>query len=267
MLDKRKNFLSEILENDEKLKKDDGFDFDTSEMDDLNQKEIIDDFSSNEIKTFTNFFKHEFKLLFSKFEGVIAKLRYKKGPKNKLSTMDSFFLLLVYLKTYPSFATLARNFSVSASSLQRIIEKLIIGLKDKFVEEFICFLSKESQLNKSIGFKNFPDVAMVLDCTIQEIPRFAGGFSEVKTFYSEKHKKYCVKKEIGHLPNGIACFVSKFWPGSKHDFSIFISNVEFYKTILKKEGNLCGFWSIMADKGYEGANNYIPSVLPKKGLI
>jgi hypothetical protein len=97
--------------------------------------------------------------------------------------------------------------------------------------KYIIFIDRETQIVSSprIGFEEFPDVAIVLDCSVQEIPMYAGSFSDVKIFYSNKHKKYCVKKEYAHLPNGKVCFVSNFFPGSKHDFSVFLANLEIYK--------------------------------------
>ena len=142
---------------------------------------------------------------------------------------------------------------------------MISALSPKLNEKFIRRVRKELQVIQEIQFDEFPEVALVLDCSVQEIPRYMGTFNDMKVFYSNKHKKYCVKKEYGHLPNGQVCFISKFYPGSKHDFHVFLDNKEIYKTFLLKHDSVSDFWKLMADKGYEGAGDHIPCILPKRG--
>lgn len=68
------------------------------------------------------------------------------------------------------------------------------------------------------------------------------------------------------MPNGLVCFVSRFVYGSMHDFNLFKTNLNnYYKPFLQKESAPDQYWSIMADKGYQGAAEFIPSVLPTKG--
>ena len=171
----------------------------------------------------------------------------------------------MHLKTYSSYATLGKAFKLSGQTIQKLKEKMIIGLSFKFKINFINFIKKEEQIKLGINLIEYPQVGIILDCTVQEVPRYGSQFTDSKIFFSEKHKIYCVKKEMAHLPDGRACFVSNFYPGSKHDFFIFLNNVKTYKEFLKKDSDEKECWSIMADKGYEGANKYISSVLPKKG--
>jgi hypothetical protein len=70
---------------------------------------------------------------------------------------------------------------------------------------------------------------------------------------------------MAHLQNGMVSFVGKFIPGSKHDRVCFltmliITNLYYVNTKLNE------YWSIMAEKGYEGANHHIFSILPTKGI-
>ena len=203
--------------------------------------------------------------LFLIFDKEITLLKTSRGPKPKLASLDWFFLLLVHLKTYSCYTTLGKAFKLSGATVQKIIEKIILGLEKKFKETFIKFLKKDDQINLGLKLVDYPQVALILDCTVQEVPRYGAQFNDSKIFYSEKHKIYCVKKEIGHLPDGSACFVSNYYPGSKHDFHIFLKNVAHYKELLKKDEKENEYWHIMADKGYEGAKSYMPAILPKKG--
>lgn len=264
-MDRQNAYLQKLKEMDDELNNNHEIHLDSSVPEELIENPITSGIPVELFKTATNFTRDEFEVLFSYFDVEIAKLTNSRGPKTKLSGMDRFFLLITYLKSYPSFTRLALDFGFSASYIQKVIETMILNLSKKFSDLFIIFLSKEQQIIDGIVFPEFPEVAIVLDCSVQEVPRFAGGFSELKVFYSNKHKKYCVKKEFAHMPDGRVCFVSKYYPGSKHDFALFRLNVEVYKSILQKPNLPNTYWKIMADKGYEGANQYIPSILPKKG--
>ncbi|KAM0679029.1 hypothetical protein BDAP_000408 [Binucleata daphniae] len=66
------------------------------------------------------------------------------------------------------------------------------------------------------------------------------------------------------MPNGMVCYVSNYYPGSKHDFSIFLNSLVMYKKLIRKKNDIRAYYHIMADKGYEEASHYLPSILPKK---
>lgn len=265
-MDPARNFLERVKDNDRELEiMGETFLLETSTSDHLDRNPIIDNYTSNEVKAFTNFTKEEVLDLFGHVSDEFAQLVTSKGPRFKLTSVDSFFLLLTYLKTYPTYSTLGKAFRISSATVQKHIEKMITNLSTKLAKEFIKFVRKEEQERQGIRLPDFPNVAILLDCTVQEVPRYGRNFTDSKVFYSEKHKIYCVKKEIAHLPDGRACFVSPFHVGSKHDFSVFLEDITIYKKNLKKESNETEFWSIMADKGYEGANSHIPAILPKKG--
>lgn len=265
-MDPSRNFLEQIRETDQELMGGENIFMDSSVPDLTKRNEIFDNYTPNEIKDFTNLTKDELLEIYYQVELEISKLRTNRGPKSKLTGLDSFFLMLVYLKTYPSYKRLGKAFNISGATAQKIIEKLITSLSGKFKQLFIKEIKKNDQLKMDVKFDDFPSVALVVDCSVQEIPRFVGGFLDVKIFYSEKHKIYCAKKELAHLPNGMVCFVSKWYPGAKHDFAVFQDNIEVYKSFLKKEDvDNNEYWSIMVDKGYEGINHYLPGIIPKKG--
>jgi hypothetical protein len=65
----------------------------------------------------------------------------------------------------------------------------------------------------------------------------------------------CEKREYVHMINCIVSYISDWFPGSKHEFSIFLERKDFYQTLLHKTDDSGQIWSILADKGYEGMKN------------
>jgi hypothetical protein len=77
----------------------------------------------------------------------------------------------------------------------------------------------------------------------------------------------------GCLISGVVAFMSKAYPASKHDFSIFLENAGTYKEFLKKQPGEESTpdpvsrqvrWAMMADKGYVGAQTHLRAIIPKK---
>jgi hypothetical protein len=46
---------------------------------------------------------------------------------------------------------------------------MISGLSRKFSAAFIKFMPREEQMRNNIRFSEFPDVALILDCMVQEV--------------------------------------------------------------------------------------------------
>ncbi|KAM0679028.1 hypothetical protein BDAP_000407 [Binucleata daphniae] len=153
-----------------------------SEPDDFEEHVILSQINDTKLKTATYYTRNMFRYLFSVFENDIAKLQNTKGPRQKLSGQDKFFLFLTYLKSYLSFDFLAVTFGLSATYLQKLFEKMIRTLALTASAKFIVKCKKEEQIAKNIGFENYPEVALVLDCSVQEIPRYAGSFNDAKIF-------------------------------------------------------------------------------------
>jgi hypothetical protein len=71
--------------------------------------------------------------------------------------------------------------------------------------------------------------------------------------------------------------ITKHYPGSVSDFTIFTQNVDKYKALLKKDSSeltlpdhgvlksrFPEMWGLLADKGYQGADALIRAYVPKK---
>lgn len=264
-MDPTKQFIENISQRDDELNQLD-FNLINSSMGDFEANNLVfDELNTSEIKVMTNFSKDSVLELFANVDAEIAASKPVKGPKCKLTDLDIFLLLLTYLKTYPSYSTIAKPFKITATTAQKVLERTICAVTHKLMDTFVKFIKREEQCRLGITCADYKDVALILDCTVQEIPRYSGSFSDAKKFYSQKHGIYCAKKEIGHLPNGLVCFVGLWQYGSKHDFSLFKENLPIYREYLKKEENREEFWKVMVDKGYDGIDRYLPSVMPKKG--
>lgn len=246
------------------------------ELDDLPSLELLTDdlfeedkdvnvisYSDDELMILTNFDGEQIDTIFFILAEEFAKMRSNRGRKAALSDKDMLLLLLVFLKGYQSYNKLAIDFKISVVAVKNNISKMIVKFHEILTATFIKSINKQKQDENGLKLIDFPDVGLILDCSVQEISRFAGSFRDSKIFFSKKHGIYCVKREFGHLLNGVVCCVSSYYPGSKHDFSIFVERCSVYKEILK--GDNGKEYSILADKGYEGANKYLTAITPIKG--
>ncbi|PWA02209.1 hypothetical protein BB558_001657 [Smittium angustum] len=95
--------------------------------------------------------------------------------------------------------------------------------------------------------------------------------SETQRFFSQENtKKYFVKREFAHLPDGRVAFMSPIRYGPVHDFHIFLSRRKIYGQFLMKSphelsSNESQHWPIIADMRYIGINGYLPDIIPTKG--
>ena len=117
--------------------------------------------------------------------------------------------------------------------------------------------------------ETFPEVGLLVDCTVQRINMPTGLHADVKGFYSSKNGCYCVKVENAHHADGSVAFFSLSFNGARHDFSIFVELHMTYKDFSLKDISEQGtpdhqtHWALMADKGYQGANRYLRTMIPQ----
>jgi DDE superfamily endonuclease len=132
-----------------------------------------------------------------------------------------------------------------------------------------------------ISCQQFPQVALIVDCSFQISNRAGASFEERKLYFSGKHHQYGIKRELAHMPNGkirhfilgMVAFVSEPHPGAKHDFSVFQESIAKYQEFLEKRPGEEHIedpdqgqdrWALLADKGYVGAGAYVRALIPKK---
>ena len=103
---------------------------------------------------------------------------------------------------------------------------------------------------------------------------------ESKPHFSGKHHLYGYKMELSIRVNGLAALCSKHYPGAVHDIQIFQDRIATHKKRLLKhdddkdiaESDLGSaeyptYWAILADKGYEGADEMTRAITPYKKPI
>jgi len=141
-----------------------------------------------------------------------------RGRKKKLGHADSFMLVLIMLKHFDNWDRIAQLFNVNASVAQktfrRVLNVVLPSLKENY---YVAF--RDSKYNES--FKSFPEAFLAIDCTFQTCQKPKIPYKAASVWFSGKHGAYGIKKETGHLSNGICVFTSRQFPGSKHDFSIY----------------------------------------------
>jgi hypothetical protein len=231
--------------------------------------------SPQDFRCLFRFTPAEFDHLFSLVELDILASRSRRGRPAALSPKDSFLALLYHLAQYRTMAHDAVLFGVAQNTLLVTIERVLVAVARPLHRRFVVPMSKGEQVARGMEFEAFPEVALVVDCSVFRIQKpLHDGFASAKRFFSGKHGIYCVKHEFAHAPNGQVMFVSKTHPGAVHDFTVFLSMKDQYRSFLQKlpsEATIpdrvdAASWALMADKGYTGAQEHLRAVIPERSL-
>lgn len=124
-----------------------------------------------------------------------------RGRKTPYSPLQRLIILLTFLKNYPSYSFIGSIFNAKANSIETVIRKTAITIRQSLMDHFVRPMSKRDQVQVGI-LSEVPEVALIVDCSVQQCFRPTGAFAEAKSNYSGKHEMYCWKREFGHLPNG-----------------------------------------------------------------
>ena len=226
----------------------------------------------NSVVNATGFTIAEFWEIFAVVQENLRATFPVRGRAPHFNTEDTFYILLQYLRAGMKPAQLAVTHKVSPSIMQATLERGLSGTRDALVAEFITPISKGEQAKRGISSPNFPEVALIIDCSVQECERPAGHFGgEQKRFFSGKHHFHCYKREYAHLPNGMVAFVSEVFPGAMHDMTVCRTMQEKYAQFLAKKPDEIDLkdpdvgatsWAILADKGYAGLEQGLRAILP-----
>jgi len=224
---------------------------------------ILKDLNREEIMSLCGFSLVQLLYLWGIVHPTFHNCRKSEAPR-KISMYDSFLVFLIFLKNYDNMERLALMMKVKPNTLCNLLHWVANLIELPLVNEFIMKKRISWVKQKEIClFNHHPHVKLVVDCTFQQSFRPRG---------SGKHGDYGLKIETGHRPDGICVFVSTHHPGSVHDLNIFEKNVAEYQKYLQKTPEELKImndqettWSLMADKGYQGAQNFVRVVLPTKG--
>ena len=131
--------------------------------------------------------------------------------------------------------------------------------------------------NKGKQFKHHPHALYATDVTFQQTNRPSGNHQESKRYFSGKNRLYGYKVEVSVLPNGLALVFSLHRHGSVSDLTMFREGFDWHENASeKKPGDMVVSdhgplqtqfpmkWAILTDKGYQGANDTLRVLFPKK---
>ena len=208
----------------------------------------------------TNLTIGEFMEIYSDVESEINQA--KRGPKPKISPKDSLFLTLVMLKGYFKWDMLSNMFSFKTSVLEKTIKATLESIQPILVQKYIRNITKDEQDIFGLSFPNFKNCIQGVDVCFQPIQKPSGSYSSKKKFFSGKHYAYGVKIECTHAPIGQLMRFTSYYPGSVHDFKIFKENINQHLDFLRNGDT---FYGLIADLGYTGIQNFIPTaIVPKR---
>jgi len=107
--------------------------------------------------------------------------------------------------------------------------------------------------------------------------RPSGNLQEGKRYFSGKHELYGFKQEVLVLPTGLAINLTKHHPGSVADIEIMHQNINTHLKLSTKgtgeeqivdksnlNNNYLNHWAILCDKGYQGAQEFLRVIHPKR---
>ena len=117
-----------------------------------------------------------------------------RGRKRSLLPKDVIALILYFLRHYPRYEDILALFGIPESTFRGILTSYLPKFKEALEHEFIVKLRSECEITYN---QDFPDCGFAVDATVQEILVPSHNFSLAKSYYSQKHKTYCLKRNCG----------------------------------------------------------------------
>ena len=169
---------------------------------------------------------------------------------------------------------------MSPDGYRALVVNVLKHMSSAMVEIFFdgAFKSMSDLVTSRQTFGHNPHALYVADATVQECTKRGGLYDATKPMFSGKHKAYYLKTEVEVQPSGQAIYVTPHWLGSVHDMTIFRSQQSRHVQLMTKSANKIenipdlgpmnqkypNQWSILLDKGYDGASSLVRTITPKK---
>lgn len=260
----------------------------TDEDEEIYADPIYDGFVGNQsdpddcLKKLTNFTEEQFGILVDLVSETMSHTIYSgRGKKCQDSPRDLLFMLLVVLKQGGEWSFMATLFKKRVSTFEKLMSRLILSIVDILKDRFIVSVKNDSCTMENLAakkrqFKHFPHALYATDVKFHHTNRPQGNQLESKLYYSGKHHLYGYKVEVSVSPLGFALHISKHYPGSKADISIFRQEMENHKLFTKKSNGAISAvnsvplqssaqsWAILFDKGYTAIEKEVVAEVPKK---
>ena len=117
-------------------------------------------------------------------------------------------------------------------------------LNELFLEEYNEFYKMMKLPQDGSTFKHFSEALYATDVCLQHALCPLVNFTEVKPYFSGKHKLYGDKHECSVLPNGLAINALEQYHGSIHDACILKDKKKKHFCMLKKIANKLRKWIV-----------------------
>lgn len=166
------------------------------------------------------------------------------GPPAAIrNTEDQLFLTLAYLRagTLDLIRFLLGNRVRSDSTIFNTIKRFIHRVLPLARQQLLIFRNEDSG--------TIPHVSAAVDCTKIPCRRPTTSFRVGTTYFSGHRHMYCFNVNVVvNVRSGTAIDVSRFYPGSVHDLTVFRDHVRTFEQKL-------GGSAIVADAGFVGARD------------
>ena len=152
---------------------------------------------------------------------------------------DKLLFLLIFLTNGTKALSMAclPRLNTPSAILHHIHEAANIFI-DPLKRNTVLFLNEQAE--------GLPRVSSVVDCTVVEINGPDTPFRVKDVYYSGKHKRHCLKKEVVvNVRSGRAAMISEEYPGS-------VPDVEVLRRHSDEVNSMLGTSQMLADKGYRG---------------
>ena len=176
---------------------------------------------------------------------------------------------------------LARVFKLKGPSFEGMVSKFVSLISGHLYKSLVLDSAIEFPMKiidqSETKFSNFFEALYAVDVNFQQSFRPSGSIQEGKLHFSGKDKLYGLKTEVSVTPIGLAINCSKHFPGSVSYFEIIQWGIDRHKLLLTKKDDELGIldvgifqerypghWAVLADKGYQGIQEILSSIIPIK---
>jgi hypothetical protein len=218
---------------------------------------------SRAFKDMTGITVPEFEELFERFEPAWVAAEEKRlqrpgrqraigaGREYRLDNEDQLLMVLVWLRLYPTTATLGYLFGVSQPTASRNTQRVLQVLKEISKDEFEWPDPPKKYEGRTLSGlqQDYPDAFAIIDATEQPVERPQDREQE-RLYYSGKRRRPTCKASIIVNENGLIRAVTESAPGRTHDL-----------TQIRQSGHLTHIptnVTVVADAGYDGLYKNLP---------
>jgi hypothetical protein len=181
--------------------------------------------------------------------------RTRRGRRPAIGPMDSFLLLLHWLRSGQPFVMIAAGFRLNPQTVHRRVMEVAELVHGPLVARFITPAARTAFPAE----ETLPDCGLVVDATVQNRGRPVGPFEEARRYDSGKHCLDCLKSQVVTNRRGAAVLVVAGIPGAVHDMMLFREHVGDVEALIAgHEGEPV---HVLADKGDIGVSGSARVVL------